>query len=67
MDTVKLAAAAMHAAAQAFDSAYRAGADRATLAPLRAAHNKARGEWLRARAAAGDGQAAIMVAIGAAD
>lgn len=66
-DAVELAAAAMKEAAQVFDRAYLAGADRATLAPLRAAHNKARGEWLRARAAAGDTQAAVLVAMGAAD
>lgn len=64
---VDLAAADMQAAALAFDSAYHAGADRGTLAELRAAHSRARGAWLRARAAAGDPQAAVMVAIGAAD
>jgi len=57
----------MLAAARTFDRAYHAGADRGTLAELRAAHNRARGVWLRARAAAGDAQAAVMVAIGAAD
>lgn len=64
---VELAAADMQAAARTFDRAYHAGADRGTLAELRAAHNRARGVWLRARAAAGDAQAAVMVAIGAAD
>lgn len=64
---VELAAAEMLAAARAFDRAYLAGADRGTLAGLRAAHNRARGVWLRARAAAGDPQAAVMVAMGAAD
>ena len=67
MGAVELAAADMQAAARAFDRAYHAGADRGTLAGLRAAHNRARGAWLRARAAAGDAQAAVMVAIGAAD
>jgi hypothetical protein len=56
----------MQAAARTFDRAYHAGADRGTLAVLRAAHNRARGEWLRARAAAGDTQAAVLVAFGAA-
>jgi hypothetical protein len=64
---VELAAADMLAAARAFDRAYYAGADRGTLAGLRADHNRARGAWLRARAAAGDSQAAVMVAMGAAD
>jgi hypothetical protein len=63
---VELAAAEMQAAARTFDRAYHAGADRGTLAVLRAAHNRARGEWLRARAAAGDTQAAVLVAFGAA-
>jgi hypothetical protein len=61
---VDKAAADMLAAAQAFDTAYRAGADAATLAPLRAAHNQARSVWHRARAAAGDTQSAVVVAMG---
>lgn len=66
-DRVGAAAAAMRQAAAAFDAAYRAGADESTLAPLRAVHQSMRAAWFRARAAAGDPQAAIMVAIGAAD
>ena len=56
----------MRAACDAFDRAYRAGADKDTLARLRRAHQDARTEWYRARAAAGDTHAAVMLAIGAA-
>jgi len=63
---IEQAWAAMNAACDAANSARRAGADAATLAALRAAHSDARSAWFRARAVAGDTQAAAMVAIGAA-
>ena len=63
---VAATAADMQAACDEYNAAWRAGADAATLYPLRVAHSVARSAWMRARAAAGDGQARALVAIGAA-
>ena len=58
--------AAMIAACDAFNVAYRAGADRETLRALRETHARARAAFIRARAAAGDVQSMVEVIIGAA-
>lgn len=58
--------AVMLAACEAFNVAYRAGADSDTLRGLRDAHTVARSAYIRARAAAGDMQSMLEVVIGAA-
>lgn len=63
--TVQDSKIAMETAANAFNIAYRANADKTTLSELRSAHQAARSAWLVARANAGDTVAAVQVAIGA--
>lgn len=65
-ETVNAAALVMKAAADAYNAAHNAGADEETLKTLRGAHSVARCQWTRARAAAGDVEARVLVVIGAA-
>jgi hypothetical protein len=66
VSAVEQAQRAMQQACDAYNAARRAGADAATLNALGTVHYEARSAWYRVRAAAGDGQAAMLVAIGAA-